>query len=464
MRILLPTGSATVGIVKAAAERFSDRYEIDVAVTGDIASFLAPGDLQRLLAGGSYDMAIVSGMCTASFAGVERKTGIPVYRGPRHAADLPLVLSVLDRVRLSTTVPADEFLAQVRREEACRQVALREAEAEADFIIRGTKIGGGSRMKVLAEIMDAHKRDDLLTDVRRFFADGADIVDLGFGFDATPGDVERCFAAVAEVGGPLAVDTQDPSLIAAALFRADLVLSLHEGNIPVVGEAVAEAGAAAVVVPRDRTLRENLAAAQEAGISCLIADPLLQPVGSGLTGSLAGFGEVPRPLFFGAGNVVELLDADSPGANALLAGMAHEVGAAVVFTSEHSDKTRGSVAEMRRARWNTGVSWTRIPPRTRSPTTRSGASASASRGTASSRSTAAVPCGGGAGRMFFTRFSRKGASRGSTMPPTSERNSSRRNLPSDTGGVSSRTGRSEQSAPVDSLDGGRRTRFGYSTF
>lgn len=349
MRILLPTGSATVGIVKAAAERFSDRYEIDVAVTGDIASFLAPGDLQRLLAGGSYDMAIVSGMCTASFAGVERKTGIPVYRGPRHAADLPLVLSVLDRVRLSTTVPADEFLAQVRREEACRQVALREAEAEADFIIRGTKIGGGSRMKVLAEIMDAHKRDDLLTDVRGFFADGADIVDLGFGFDATPGDVERCFAAVAEVGGPLAVDTQDPSLIAAALFRADLVLSLHEGNIPVVGEAVAEAGAAAVVVPRDRTLTENLAAAQEAGISCLIADPLLQPVGSGLTGSLAGFGEVPRPLFFGAGNVVELLDADSPGANALLAGMAHEVGAAVVFTSEHSDKTRGSVAEMRRA-------------------------------------------------------------------------------------------------------------------
>jgi dihydropteroate synthase-like protein len=47
--------------------------------------------------------------------------------------------------------------------------------------------------------------------------------------------------------------------------------------------------------------------------------------------------------------VVELLDADSIGANALLAGIAMEVGAAVIFTSEHSDKTRGSVAEMRRA-------------------------------------------------------------------------------------------------------------------
>ncbi len=55
------------------------------------------------------------------------------------------------------------------------------------------------------------------------------------------------------------------------------------------------------------------------------------------------------PLFFGAGNVTELIDADSVGVNALLAGMAMEVGAAVIFTSEHSDKTTGSISEMRRA-------------------------------------------------------------------------------------------------------------------
>jgi dihydropteroate synthase len=35
--------------------------------------------------------------------------------------------------------------------------------------------------------------------------------------------------------------------------------------------------------------------------------------------------------------------------NALLAGIAHELHAAVIFTSEHSDKTQGSVGEMRRA-------------------------------------------------------------------------------------------------------------------
>ena len=198
--------------------------------------------------------------------------------------------------------------------------------------------------------MDAHRHEDIRDAVEQAFRSGADIVDLGFGFDATPDDVTRCFSLVAEVPGPLAIDTQDPALIAAGLFRADIVLSLHDGNIPVIGKAVAEAGIAAVVVPSGQALEENIRLAEAAGISCIIADPLLQPVGSGLVRSLTAFPECCRyPVFFGAGNVVELLDADSPGMNALLAGMAKETGASVIFTSEHSDKTKGSVREMRTA-------------------------------------------------------------------------------------------------------------------
>jgi dihydropteroate synthase-like protein len=255
-------------------------------------------------------------------------------------------------VTLSRTVPADDFLAARRAEEASRRLAAAEAEADAEIFLRGVKVGGGSRIKVLAEIMDAHREPALRARVEDFFSRGADIVDLGFGFDAAPADVERCFREVEDMEGPLSVDTQDPDLIAAALFRADLVLSLHEGNIAAVGPRVAECGAAAVVVPRTAGLAANLAAARAAGISCLIADPLLQPVGSGLLASLAAVREARQlgyPLFLGAGNVVELLDADSPGANAVLAGLAKEAGAAIIFTSEHSDKTRGSVGEMRRA-------------------------------------------------------------------------------------------------------------------
>lgn len=345
MRILLPTGAATEEMVRNAAAGFN----ADVAVTGEIASFLTPHRLRELIGRRKYDLVIVSGMCTASFAGVERETGIPVYRGPKHAADLAMILAALPSLSLSRTVPADEFLAIKKTEEARHRVADLEAAAGADFIVRGVKIGGGSRMKVLAEIMDAPRCENIRNRVERYFAHGADIVDLGFGFDATPEDVHRVFSAIEGINRPLAADTQDPDLIRAALGRADIILSLQEENIPLVGADIAGAGAAAVVVPGAATLKKNIAMAKDAGIRCIIADPLLQPAGSGLVASLKNFKKSRYPLFFGAGNVAELLDADSVGINALLAGMAMEVGAAVIFTSEHSDKTCGSVKEMRRA-------------------------------------------------------------------------------------------------------------------
>lgn len=345
MHILLPTGTATYAIVKEAAAGIS----ADVAVTGEIASFLTPGKLRDLIRGGAYDMVIVPGMSTADFSEVERETGVPVFRGPRHAADLPLLLPHIGTVQLSREIPADEFIAGMKRGEAMAKVAEAEEKAGFRYLVRGLKIGGGSRMKVLAEIMDAHRKADIRAEVERSFARGADIVDLGFGFDATIPDVERVYSALGGIEGPLAADTQDPALIRAALGRADLVLSLQEENIPVVGSEVAEAGACAVVVPGQQTLADNIRLAEEVGIAAIIADPLLRPAGSGLVGSLAGFGDTGYPLFFGAGNVTELLDADSIGVNALLAGLAMEVGADVIFTSEHSDKTYGSIGEMRRA-------------------------------------------------------------------------------------------------------------------
>ena len=345
MRILLPTGAATENLVRAASVGF----DADVVVTGAIASFLTPYTLRTLLMQGKYDLALVSGMCTASFEQVERETGVPVYRGPRHAADLALVLPLLGTVTLSRTVPADAFLTAKKAVEAMTRVREMERSAGFDFMIRGTKIGGGSRMKVLAEIMDAHRHETIRERVEYFFSCGADIVDLGFGFDAAPADVTRVLSLLDGIDRPLAIDTQDPALIRAALPRADIVLSLHEGNIPEVAKEVAEAGAAAVVVPGKRTLRQNIALAKRAGVACIIADPLLQPVGSGLVSSLAHFKATGYPLFFGAGNVIELLDADSTGAAALLAGMAQEVGASVIFASEHSDKTQGTIQEMRRA-------------------------------------------------------------------------------------------------------------------
>ena len=279
MRILLPTGSATADMVKKAAAGF----DADVVVTGKVASFLTPHALHDLIKKGAYDAVIVSGMCTASFERVEKETGVPIYRGPRHAADLALVLPLLGTVPLSRTVPADEFLAAKKADEAIRRIGSLESDATFDFLIRGTKIGGTSRMKVLAEVMDAHRKDDVRAVAERFFADGADIVDLGFGFDATPADVTRVFSLLEDIDRPLAVDSHDPALIRAALFRADLVLSLQETNLPLVGKDIAQSGAAAVVVPGDSTLAKNCAMATRAGIACIHCRPA-PPAGRVRTG------------------------------------------------------------------------------------------------------------------------------------------------------------------------------------
>jgi hypothetical protein len=261
MPILFPTGTATEALVREAVAGL----DAEVAVTGEIASFLTPQRLLDLVRADRYDYVVVPGMCTASFAAVEEATGVPILRGPRHAADLPLMVELLGKVEFSRDVPADDLLRDLRRDDAYRKVRSIEKNAEWDLLLRGVKVGGTSRCKVLAELMDAHRRPDLRSDVERAFCSGADIVDLGFGFDATPADVARCFGALDGIDGPLAVDSQDPALIAASLFRADLVLSLQEENIPMIGRAVADAGAAAVVVPRYSSLTENLEAAERPG-------------------------------------------------------------------------------------------------------------------------------------------------------------------------------------------------------
>ena len=71
------------------------------------------------------------------------------------------------------------------------KVKTSELESGWDYCIRGVRIGGGCRMKVLAEIMDAHRVHDLPSKVLEYFLLGADIVDLGFGFDAKPEDVKK---------------------------------------------------------------------------------------------------------------------------------------------------------------------------------------------------------------------------------------------------------------------------------
>lgn len=349
MHVLFPTGRQSEAVLHAALEG-TDAFTYIVVPTGEIASFLSPGMLSRLLSSAAYDLVVVSGMCTASFAEIEQSCGIPVRKGTRHAADMRMCVPLILSGGLSATVPADDLLTDERRRQATTRLAELEAASVPSFTLRGVAFGGTSRIKVIHEIMDAHRHPALRDACLAAAECGADVVDLGFGFDATPDDVRCCFVEVADLDIPLSVDTLDPDLIAAALFRCDLIFSLTAETLPLLAGHVAAAGAASVLIPRGASLQDMVAAAKKSGLTKILADPLLQPPLSGMIGSLAGYlPEFGCPKVLGCVNVVEMVDADSPGMCTLLAAAAAECGAAAVLISEHSDKTRGATNEMRRA-------------------------------------------------------------------------------------------------------------------
>jgi len=323
----------------------------------DVASFITPKMLREAGPAG-YDIILIPGAITADFGPVSCELETKIRLGPKHAVDLRRVLPLLDEVELSATTPACILLEERMRSEARSAVDDLEAGAKASMVIKGVKVGGNSRMKVLGEIVDATRLDgsSLAEKVRRYEREGADMIDLGLPLDADPADVARAVrTALGATRLPVSVDTLRPDLLKAGIEAGcDLILSLDGSNLNEVGEMAAEAGVFAVVLPGPETsLAENLRRALVLGVSAM-ADPVLSPPLMGLAQSIGRYAEFHRtfpyvPLFFGVGNVTELIDADSQGVNGLLAAIGAEVGASVLFTPEYSEKARGSIRELRTA-------------------------------------------------------------------------------------------------------------------
>jgi len=352
MKILLVTGRLAQAQVRAFAG------DADVLVADvDVAAFITPQMLLEAAPQG-YDLILIPGAITADFREAERALGAKIRLGPKHAADLKVVLRHLakEKLELSRTVPACQLLERNMREDALYQLQQLEEVASSSLLIRDVKIGGSSRMKVLAEIVDATRCSPmaLVEKIHYYEEQGADMIDLGIPLDAHANQVKAALqTARSATNLPLSIDTVKSELILAGLQAgADLILSLNAGNLPQAGKAVAGAGVPAVIIPGPGSVRleENLALALRMGIS-VIADPVLEPPLQGLAFSLQRYllfwQDHPEiPLFFGAGNVTELMDADTVGVNALLAALGAETGAAILFTPEYSGKAAGSVHEL----------------------------------------------------------------------------------------------------------------------
>ncbi|MGM0771399.1 MAG: dihydropteroate synthase-like protein [Halobacteriota archaeon] len=360
MKILVATGKLAEKTVRFAVVDNADVLVLDI----EIAAFLTPHRLLSELKKQqkNYDVIFVPGLCSGDFSLVAEEMGCKVYLGPKHAYDLSSVLRFAGEMEFSLEVPACELLADVWRDIALESLDEIEDKAEPIMKLGDVKLGGGSRMKVMAEVVDATGLDknELSLRISSFIKKGADIIDLGASLTASADDIRRAVRVARDVSTvPISIDTLEPELIRAALEEGiDLVLSLNSSNISEVAEEVASAGIAAVVIPDSgegfESLVANIDAAGSAGITNIIADPVLDPIGHGIAGSILRYSrfheEYPEiPVFFGVGNVTELMDADSVGVNATLSGIAADVGSCILFTPEFSEKTRGSISELNTA-------------------------------------------------------------------------------------------------------------------
>lgn len=358
MTTLVVTGKLAEKTVKRSVQGDADILVLDI----EVASFITPALLRHSLPEKEYDLILIPGLSSGDFSGLEKETGTPIRLGPKHAVDLGFVLSYIGEITFSRIVPACELLLDKRRLNALERVSELEDRASPALFLKEVKLGGNSRMKVMAEIVDAaHLTGQELTNKIIYFAEqGADIVDLGMSMDTEPPEAEAAVKIAKSVTNlPLSIDTLDPVLINAALDAGvDAVLSLNSENINEVRDNIVRISAAAVIIPdcvEDiESLFNNIESARNLGINNIIADPVLEPPGHGFVESIDRYYEFRKrdpgtPLFFGAGNVTELIDADSTGINAMLAGMAMELGANVLFTPEYSDKAHGSVFELKTA-------------------------------------------------------------------------------------------------------------------
>ncbi|MBS7656261.1 dihydropteroate synthase-like protein [Candidatus Bathyarchaeota archaeon] len=327
----------------------------------------------------NIDVILVPGLIQGDVSIISNKLKVKAFKGPKHAADLPIVLKLLkeNKVSLSTVKPACDLIKNQIKKEALKKLSFIYKKFQKTIDLKkATPIGRGScRLwvarnlppRVLAEIVDAPalSKKEVKEKTVYYAESGADIIDVGM--IAKEKNLKKAWELVKlvkkTVNKPVSIDTADLEEIEAAVKAGvDLILSLNSEtlkdakfarNTPiVVTPASSKNHQPEAIEEKVEALEDNIQLAKELGFKWVIADPILKPI---LTPSLidslvAYWSFIKRnpevPILFGAGNVTELMDADSHSVNLLLAGLAFELESSIILTTEASNKTKGCVKEL----------------------------------------------------------------------------------------------------------------------
>ncbi len=373
LKVLLVTGRLAEEMVKDYAKQAAVETEV-VALNFPVAAFLNSETITTGLKDHNLkgvDIILTPGLSRGDTKTITHALGVPAFKGPRYAADLPTVLETMGKVQLSTTTPACDLLRDILTEKALKEIEKAEQNREellkqpGSMLIKNLAVGKDFPMRVMAEIVDAALMPDeeIQYLAKKFVSEGAHVIDVGMiAGKSDPETAKRIIKAVkAVVDVPVSIDTLNPEEIKAAVsVGADLILSLDAGNIDQLATFATDVPV--VIIPtnqregyfpkkaseRVQLTEELIAKAKKLGFSKIMADLILEPsnvLESFITFRDFGAKHSDVPLFVGVANVTELFDADSIGINALLARLSSEVDASMMLATEKSTKAKGTVKE-----------------------------------------------------------------------------------------------------------------------
>lgn len=212
-------------------------------------------------------------------------------------------------------------------------------------------------IQIFAEIVDAPDLDieTILQRAQAHRNHGADVIDIGCLPNTPFPHLAETVQVLRSEGFQVSVDSVDSGeLLTGGMAGADYLLSLREDTLWIADEVAA----VPVVIPSQHGDLNTLLRAMETldkNGRRYLADPILDPVMFGFTEALCRYRELRklRPdaeILMGIGNVTELTDADTNGINALLTGVASELGIKHILTTQVSPHACRAVSEVDVAR------------------------------------------------------------------------------------------------------------------
>ncbi len=373
-KILILTGELAFASVKKFTEEIKDKVEI-YKLPISIAAFASPENIKKALMDfdlSKYEYVLCPGLMRGDLKSLESELHQKILKGPRYSYDIP---EAIKRPELLSPKKAADKIFLEKEMKKLEGLAQKKIDEKSFLIGKSEKavyIGVNSYPVILAEIVDAPKLStiQIIRKAKNYISQGADVIDVGaiVGQENSRKIKEiikslKQDPIISKI--PISIDSLNPAEIEVGVEAgADLVLSLDEGNIKDLSNIDKNVGV--VVLPtnvrngfmpqgveqRVEHLIKNIKLAEKVGFKKILADPLLEaPISPGLFNSLKAYDIFRKlsseiSLMFGIGNVVELIDADGLGINAIFACLAFELKVSAFLTTEYSVKTRGTVSEL----------------------------------------------------------------------------------------------------------------------